>query len=100
MLGINVADAVAIGTLLTLVYAAWRGMIDGAAAKASSPSNTAFTIIASKSMVDAFVDLADAVRELTATLNTGIETQEQQMRREQYELMHRIASLLEDQKKP
>ena len=92
MLGITVADAVLIGTLVVSLLAAWRGTRAGDAAKKSLPPDPPMAMIGG-AIVDSLTlrDLVEAVRALTAMIHEGIEARERRER-------DRLADVLEEVK--
>lgn len=90
MLGITVADAVLVGTLVIALLAAWRGARDGKAAQSVKPPAPEMAILGA-TLVDTntFRDLVRAVDALTEAVLAGVAA-----KREEAE--DRIADLLEE----
>jgi hypothetical protein len=77
MLGITVPDAIAFGTMVMAVLAAWRGATQGTTARKVDPAPQAFSM-AGAAMADtaAMQGLTQAVIELTGAVRVATERRE------------------------
>jgi len=98
MLGITVADAVAIGTLIIALLAAWKGTRAGDAAKRISPPETTVSVGAT-----VFADTA-AMTQLNASINrladaicNASEARERQQANQLAEVLKRLTDRLDEQ---
>ncbi|MCB8821461.1 hypothetical protein [Microvirga rosea] len=77
MLGITVADAVAVGTLVIAVLAAWRGARAGETAKKIIPMDPPMAIMGA-AIVDSMTlrDLVEAVKDHATAIREAIKSNE------------------------
>jgi membrane protein involved in colicin uptake len=80
MLGITVPDAIALGTVLAAIIATVLGLRNGTAARSAAPQQEALLSIVGAGLIDtaAVKDLAQAIRDMTATLVRLAEDRKQQ----------------------
>lgn len=73
MLGITTPDAIALGSMLAALLAAFAGLVQGARAKREAPPDPGMALIGS-ALVDraTLQDLTDAVRDLVAVMRAGV----------------------------
>ena len=101
MLGITVADAVLVGTLLISLLAAWRGTKEGDKAKATRAPAPEYAIMGATMVdTDTFRDVAAAVRELTEVLRDGIAAQHNAAEAKLTALMEQIRDALREPPPP
>ncbi|MFO1151023.1 MAG: hypothetical protein U1E62_21825 [Alsobacter sp.] len=96
MLGITVPDAIAFGTLVLAILAAWRGAVAGAKAeKTAPPDHTA--AITCGAIVDsaALRDLVEAVEELTDAMREMIVSQHERAEGRMADLLTEISEKLD-----
>ena len=96
MLGINVADAVAIVGVAIALLAAFNGMKAGDAAKKSNPPDPPMAIL-STTLVETAVmrDLVDILADINETMRLGISVQQDRANHRFEELLEEISEKLD-----
>jgi hypothetical protein len=98
MLGITVADAVAVGTLIITLLAAWRGTRAGDTAKWVSPPETTLSVsMATLADTSAMTKMADAINWLSDAICDASEAEERQQASQLADVLKRLTDKLEGQ---
>jgi predicted ATP-grasp superfamily ATP-dependent carboligase len=98
MLGITVADAVAVGTLIIALLAAWRGTRAGDAAKRISPPETTLSVgMAAFADTSAMTKMTEAIDRLAEAICDASEARERVQASHLAEAIRRMTEALDTQ---
>jgi signal transduction histidine kinase len=98
MLGITVADAVAVGTLIIALLAAWRGTRAGDAAKRISPPETTVSVGATVfADTAAMTQLNNSLNRLAEAICDASEARERQQASQLADVLKRLTDKLDEQ---
>jgi hypothetical protein len=98
MLGITVADAVAVGTLIIALLAAWKGTRAGDAAKRISPPETTLSVgMAAFADTSAMTKMTEALNRLAEAICNASEAKERQQATHLAEILERLTKALDIQ---
>jgi flagellar motility protein MotE (MotC chaperone) len=96
MLGITVADAVAVGTLIIALLAAWRGARAGDAAKRISPPETTVSVGATVfADTAAMTQLNTSINRLADAIGDASEARERQQANQLSDVLRKLTATLE-----